>query len=66
MPQALLLGAAGLFAAVLVMLVVVLNNPFAEGLGPVTPTLIENTTDRMVALAPDAAAEPCIFDEPRS
>jgi hypothetical protein len=63
LPQALLLGAAGTFASVLLMLVVVLNNPFTEGLGPVTPGLIEDNTARMVALAPDAAAQPCSYED---
>lgn len=61
LPQALLLGAAGFFAAVLLVLLVLLNNPFADGVGPVRPTLIEDTTERMVAIAPAAAAEPCDF-----
>jgi hypothetical protein len=61
--QALLLGFAGLFTAVLLLLVAALDNPFREGTGPLTPRLIEDNTARMVALAPDAAERPCSFEE---
>lgn len=61
--QALLLGVAGVFTAVLLLLVATLNNPFQEGSGPLTPRLIEQNTARMVALAPDVAERPCPFDE---
>jgi hypothetical protein len=61
--QALLLGFAGVFTAVLLLLVATLNNPFQEGSGPLTPRLIEENTARMVALAPDVADQPCPFEE---
>jgi hypothetical protein len=61
--QALLLALAGVFTAVLLVLVLVLNNPFREGTGPLTPRLIEENTERMVAIAPEAAARPCPFEE---
>jgi phosphatidylglycerophosphate synthase len=61
--QALLLGFAGVFTAVLLLLVATLNNPFQEGSGPLTPRLIEENTARMVTLAPDVAEQPCPFEE---
>jgi hypothetical protein len=60
--QALLLGFAGLFTAAMLALVLVLNSPFSEA-GPLEPTLIEDNTERMVTLAPEAAAQPCSFDD---
>lgn len=60
--QALLLGSAAVFTTVLLLLAVALARPFHRGTGPVTPHLIEDNTSRMVALAPDAAREPCPFD----
>ena len=59
--QAVLLGLAGLFTAVLLALVVILNNPFQDA-GPVSPRLIEENTERMVALAPDQADMPCSWE----
>jgi hypothetical protein len=61
--QAVLLGVAGMFTAVLLAMVVILGSPFREGTGPLTPRLIEENTERMVAIAPDAAAEPCSFEQ---
>jgi len=61
--QAVLLGLAGVFTAVLLLLVLVLSNPFREGSGPLTPRLIDENTERMVALAPDVVAQPCPFDQ---
>jgi hypothetical protein len=63
--QALLMGLASVFSVILFTLVVVLNNPYHEELGPLTPRLIEENAERMTALAPDAAAEPCSFEEQR-
>jgi hypothetical protein len=59
--QALLLGLAGLFTAAMLALVFVLNDPYSNA-GPLEPTLIEDNTERMVTLAPEAAARPCSFD----
>ena len=61
--QALLVGFAGVFTAVLLLLVVALSNPFQEDSSFLTPRLIEESTARMVALAPDVAAQPCPFEE---
>jgi hypothetical protein len=61
--QAVLLGLSGVFTAVLVALVLVLSNPFREGSGPLTPRLIEENTERMVAAAPGVASRRCPFDE---
>jgi hypothetical protein len=60
--QAVLLGFAGAFTAVLLLIVLVLGRPFREGTGPLTSTLIDQNNERMIALAPDAAAEPCTFE----
>jgi hypothetical protein len=57
--QALLVGLATTFTAVLVLLVLALNNPFAAGSGRVSPTLIDETTASMEDAAPDLAARPC-------
>lgn len=59
--QAVFLGLAGVFTAVLLLVVVVLSNPFGEG-GPLTPRLIDENLARMEALAPEVAARPCAFD----
>jgi hypothetical protein len=63
--QALLMGLASVFTVILLTLVVVLNNPYHEELGPLTPRLIEENAERMTALAPEAVAEPCFFEEQR-
>jgi hypothetical protein len=63
--QAVLLALASVFTAVLLLLVLILSNPFREGSGPLTPRLIDDTTERMVAEAPEAASRPCAFDEAR-
>jgi hypothetical protein len=59
--QAMFLGLAGVFTAVLLLVMVVLSNPFGEG-GPLTPRLIDENLARMQTLAPEAAARPCAFD----
>lgn len=61
--QAILLALAAMFTTLLVTLVFVLNNPFSEKAGLLTPHLIEQTTDRMVTLAPEVAARPCPIAE---
>jgi hypothetical protein len=60
--QALLLGLATAFTAVLVLLVVALNNPFAAGPGRVSPALIDDTTTSMEQSAPGLADQPCAVD----
>lgn len=57
--QALLIGLATAFTAVLVLLVVALNNPFAAGPGRVSPALIDETTTSMEQSAPGLAGQPC-------
>jgi hypothetical protein len=57
--QALLVGLATSFTAVLVLLVVALNNPFAPGAGRVSPELIDETVSSMEQAAPDLADQPC-------
>lgn len=57
--QALLVGLAGTFTAVLVLLVVALNNPFAQGQGRVSPALIDQTAASMEQSAPELAARTC-------
>lgn len=59
--QAIFLGLAGVFTAVLLLVVVVLSNPFGEG-GPLTPRLIDENQARMETIAPEVAARPCAFD----
>jgi hypothetical protein len=61
--QAVMLSMAAMFTMALLGMVVVFGSPFREGLGPVTPVLIEENTQRMVALAPGASEEPCSFAE---
>lgn len=57
--QAVLVGSAATFTAVLVLLVLVLSSPFADGSGRLNPELIEGTAASMVAASPDAAALGC-------
>jgi hypothetical protein len=57
--QALFVGLATTFTAVLVLLVFALNNPFAPGPGRVSPALIEQTAQSMAAELGEAAQEPC-------
>ncbi len=57
--QALLLGLSTMFTAVLVLLVLALNNPFAVGPGRVSPALIDQTTAQMEQSAPAVAGRPC-------
>jgi hypothetical protein len=59
--QAVLASLSSVFTAVLILIVLALSTPFAEGAGRVSPTLIEQTTASMVREAPDAAG-PCSFD----
>jgi hypothetical protein len=59
--QALLLGLAGVFTVVLLLVAVVLSNPFRAS-GPLTPRLLDENLARMEALAPEAATRPCAFD----
>jgi hypothetical protein len=61
--QAVLVGLVALFTSVMIVIVVVLAFPFAEGSGRVTPELIDQTTAYMESAAPDAAALPCEFDQ---
>lgn len=57
--QAVLVGLSTTFTAVLVLLVMALNNPFAAGAGRVSPTLIDETVVSMKQSAPDLADLPC-------
>lgn len=59
--QAILLGLAAVFTSLLLIMVFALNNPFTEGGRLLSPQLIEETTERMVATAPAVAEEPCPF-----
>lgn len=61
--QAVLLGLAGVFTVVLLLLVLLLSNPFQEGSALLTPRLIDENTERMIADAPEPAAQPCPFEE---
>jgi hypothetical protein len=57
--QALLMGLSTIFTAVLIMLIVALNAPFAQGSGRLSPKLIDETAASMAQAAPDVAARPC-------
>ncbi|WP_278236345.1 DUF4239 domain-containing protein [Isoptericola sp. AK164] len=57
--QAVLVGLSTTFTAVLVLLVMALNNPFASGPGRVSPTLIDETVVSMTQSAPELADLPC-------
>jgi hypothetical protein len=61
--QAVLLGWAGVFSAVLLLLALILSNPFRGGTDLLSPRLIEDNTARMVALAPDVASQACPFEK---
>lgn len=61
--QALLLGLAGMFTAVLLVLVALLGNPYREDLGPLKPRLIEENAERMVSLAPEVAERTCSWEQ---
>ena len=47
----------------MILIVFVLNRPYAPGPAGLSPELIEETTAAMEAEAPAAAALPCRFDE---
>ena len=57
--QATLVGLSAAFTAVMILIVFVLSTPFRDGVGRLTPRLIEETTTFMESEAPDAAARPC-------
>lgn len=57
--QALLMGLATAFTAVMVLLVVALNSPFAPGAGRVSPELIDETVASMETAVPELAEQPC-------
>jgi hypothetical protein len=57
--QALLMGLSTAFTAVLIILILALNSPFAQGAGRLSSTLIDETTASMEQSAPDVAARPC-------
>lgn len=61
--QAVLVGLAAIFTTVMILIVWVLSTPFKEGVGSLTPALIEETTVYMESEAPDAAAQPCSFEQ---
>jgi hypothetical protein len=61
--QAVLVGLAAVFTAVMILIVSVLSTPFREGAGSLTPRLIEETTAFMESEAPEAAARPCDFGQ---
>jgi hypothetical protein len=61
--QAVLVGLAAVFTVVMVLIVSVLSTPFKQGAGRLTPELIEETTALMESQAPDAAAQPCGFEQ---
>jgi hypothetical protein len=50
------------FTTVLILIVLALSAPFAEGEGRVSPKLIEETTASMAREVPEAAG-PCSFDD---
>lgn len=60
--QAVLVSLSALFTAVMILIVIALATPFASGQGRITPELIEQTTTAMESEAPDAAAQPCVFE----
>lgn len=57
--QAVLVGLASMFTAVMVLLVVALSNPFAPGPGRVSAALIDDTVAAMVAEAGETPVQPC-------
>lgn len=57
--QAVLVGLAATFTAVMLLLVVALNNPFASGAGRLSPALIEQTVTSMENELPAGASQPC-------
>lgn len=57
--QAVLVGLTSAFTAVLLLLVIALNNPFAAGPGRVSPELIEQTTTSMENEVGAAPTQPC-------
>jgi hypothetical protein len=57
--QALLMGLSTMFTAVLIILIVALNSPFASGSGRISTKLIDETAASMAQSAPDVAARPC-------
>jgi hypothetical protein len=57
--QAVLVGLAATFTAVMLLLVVALNNPFAGDAGRVSPALIEQTATSMENELPAGASDPC-------
>ena len=61
--QGILLALAAMFTTLLLALVLLLNNPFSRWNRLLTPDLIEQTTDRMVAIAPEATSQPCPSSE---
>ncbi len=58
--QALLVGLATAFTAILVLLVFALNNPYAPGQGRVSPALIADTAVQMTAELPSGADASCL------
>ncbi len=62
--QAVLIGPATAFTAVMVLLVAVLDNPFAAGPGRVPPDLLQQTGQAMAAARRRRAAEPWDLDRP--
>jgi hypothetical protein len=57
-----LVASSAVFTVVMLLLVVALSSPFAEGAGRVKPTLIQETTSSMEQAAPAVAAQPCPAD----
>ena len=57
--QAVLVGLATTFTAVMLALIVALNNPFAAGAGRASPALIEQTATSMENELPAGASQPC-------
>lgn len=57
--QAVLVGLAATFTAAMLVLVVALNDPYAEGAGRVSPELIHETAASISQELPPAPAPPC-------
>jgi hypothetical protein len=61
--QGFLVGSAAVFTLVMILIVVALSSPFANGAGSLSPKLIEQTTASMEQDAPEVAAQPCNFEQ---
>jgi hypothetical protein len=57
--QAALVAMSAVFTAVMILLVVTLGTPFAEGGGRITPQLIEEELEELERTAPEGTTGPC-------